>query len=154
MEDEIVMNDRELRRIVVPNFKPPQSLQEIESVDGLKIEGRVSLELSQIKAILFNGINGHSIGQNKMMSIISVDDITSGRESYDDIIVKVRMKMGDLLTVLSVELSKDQIEEILKIGLRCQFGSNIESVRVVSFYHSLKKYDLEVVFKERCGYED
>jgi len=84
-----------------------------------------------------------------MMSITSIDDITSGRGSYSDTIIKVRMKMGDLNTVVSIELSNEQLEEIVRIGLRTQFGANVESVKVISLYHGLKKYELEVTFKGR-----
>jgi hypothetical protein len=149
MEDEIVMNDKQLQGICVPSFSPPCSLNDDVSVEPLTITGVVDADEQLLKFLLFNGISTHAIGQNKMMSITSIDDITSGRGSYSDTIIKVRMKMGDLNTVVSIELSNEQLEEIVKIGLRTQFGANVESVRVISLYHGLKKYELEVTFKGR-----
>ena len=150
MEDEITMIDRELRQIIVPSFSPPCSLNDdAASVKPLMITGLVNADEELMKWLLFNGISSHAIGQNKMMTIISIDDITSGRGSYSDTILKVKMQMGDLKTVVSIELSNEQLEEIIKIGLRTQFGANVESVKVISLYHGLKKYELEVTFKGR-----
>ena len=149
MEDEITMIDQELMKIVAPSFSPPCSLNDDASVEPLTITGVVNADEQLLKFLLFNGISTHAIGQNKMMSITSIDDITSGRGSYSDTIIKVRMKMGDLNTVVSIELSNEQLEEIVRIGLRTQFGANVESVKVISLYHGLKKYELEVTFKGR-----
>lgn len=150
MEDEIVMNDRQLRQIVAPSFSPPNNLSDPDVyVEPLIITSEINADDRLMKNILFIGINGHPLGQNKMMNIISVDDISSGRISWDEVIVRVQMEMGDIKTVLSIELSKEQLQEILKIGLRTQFGSSVDSVRVISMYHSLRKYDLEVTFKGR-----
>jgi len=149
MDDEIVMNDKDLSQICVPSFSPPCSLNDDASVEPLMITGLVNADEELMKWLLFNGISTHAIGQNKMMSITSIDDITSGRGSYSDTIIKVRMKMGDLNTVVSIELSNEQLEEIVRIGLRTQFGANVESVKVISLYHGLKKYELEVTFARR-----
>jgi len=149
MEDEIVMNDKQLQGICVPSFSPPCSLNDDVSVEPLTITGVVDADEQLLKFLLFNGISTHAIGQNKMMSISSIDDSSSGRGSYFDTSIKLRMKMGDLNTVVSIELSNEQLEEIVKIGLRTQFGANVESVRVISLYHGLKKYELEVTFKGR-----
>ena len=145
MDDEIVMNDKDLSQICVPSFSPPCSLNDDASVEPLIIKGVVNADEQLLKFLLFNGISTHAIGQNKMMFITSIDDITSGRGSYSDTIIKVRMKMGELNTIVSIELSNEQLEEIVRIGLRTQF----ESVKVISLYHGLKKYDLEVTFKGR-----
>ena len=150
MDDEITMIDRELRQIVAPSFSPPCNLSEdIASVQPLTIKGLVNADEELMKYLLFIGISSHAIGQNKMMSITAIDDITSGRGSYSDTIIKVKMQMGDLKTVVSIELSNDQLEEIIKVGLRSQFGSNVEEVKVVSLYHGLKKFEFEVTFKGR-----
>ena len=150
MEDEITMIDRELRQIVVPSFSPPSSLSEDNVyVEQLTITSEIDADDRLMKSLVFSGINGHPLGQNKMMNIVSVDDISSGRTTYDDVIVRVQMQMGDMKTVVSIELSKEQLQEILKIGLRFQFGPSVEEVKVVSMYHGLKKYDLEVTFKGR-----
>lgn len=150
MEDEIVMNDKELSQICVPSFRPPCSLNDdAETVKPLMITGLVNADEELMKWLLFNGISSHAIGQNKMMTITSIDDITSGRIDFYDTIIKVQMQMGDLKTVVSIELSNEQLEEIIKIGLRTHFGSNVESVKVVSLYHGLKKYELEVTFAGR-----
>lgn len=150
MDDEIVMNDKDLSQIVVPSFSPPFNLNDdAKSVEPLMITGLVNADEELMKWLLFNGISTHAIGQNKMMFITSIDDITSGRGSYSDTIIKVRMKMGELNTIVSIELSNEQLEEIVRIGLRTQFGANVESVKVISLYHGLKKYDLEVTFKGR-----
>ena len=152
MEDEIVMIEKDLARIFVPGFMPPVSLMssaDLEVTKPLMITGIVNADEELMKWLLFNGISTHAIGQNKMMSITSIDDITSGRGSYSDTIIKVRMKMGELNTIVSIELSNEQLEEIIKIGLRTQFGANVESVKVISLYHGLKKYELEVTFKGR-----
>lgn len=148
MEDEIVMNDKQLQGICVPSFSPPCSLNDdAEFVEPLTITGVVNADEELMKWLLFNGISSHAIGQNKMMTITSIDDITSGRGSYSDTILKVKMQMGDLKTVVSIELSNEQLEEILKIGLRNHFGSVVKEVKVVTLYHGLKKYELEVVFE-------
>jgi hypothetical protein len=150
MEDEITMIDRELMKIVAPSFSPPCSLNDDAAyVEPLMITGLVNADEELMKWLLFNGISTHAIGQNKMMSITSIDDITSGRGSYSNTIIKVKMQMGDLKTVVSIELSNEQLEEIIKIGLRTQFGPNVEAVKVVTLYHGLKKYELEVTFKGR-----
>ena len=152
MEDEIVMIEKDLARIFVPGFMPPVSLMssaDLEVTKPLMITGIVNADEELMKWLLFNGISSHAIGQNKMMSITSIDDITSGRGSYSDTILKVKMQMGDLKTVVSIELSNEQLEEIIKIGLRTQFGANVESVKVISLYHGLKKYELEVTFAGR-----
>jgi hypothetical protein len=154
MDDEIIMHEEDLKKICVPSFKAPKSLNNCSDLGNLKITGDIALNYEQIKIVFFEGITRHRIGKNKMMSILSVDDITSGRVKKDDAILKVQVKMDDLLTSLSIEFSKDQIEEILEIGLRNQFGSNVESVKVINFIHDLKKYELMVTFKERCGHED
>jgi hypothetical protein len=154
MDDEIVMIEKDLARIFVPGFMPPISLMssgdfDIKPVEPLMITGLVNADEELMKWLLFNGISSHAIGQNKMMTIISIDDITSGRGSYSDTILKVKMQMGDLKTVVSIELSNEQLEEIIKIGLRTHFGANVEAVKVISLYHGLKKYELEVTFKGR-----
>lgn len=150
MEDEITMIDRELQSIVAPSFSPPSSLLEDNVyVEQLVITSEINADDCLMKSLVFIGINGHPLGQNKMMNIISVDDITCGRVSYDEVIVRVQMEMGDIKTVLSIELSKEQLQEILKIGLRTQFGPSVDSVKMVSMYHSLKKYEIEVTFKGR-----
>ena len=150
MEDEITMIDRELRQIVAPSFSPPSSLSEDNVyVEQLTITSEINADDRLMKSLVFIGINGHALGQSKMMNIICVDDISSGRISYDDAIIRVQMEMGDIKTVVSIELSREQIQEILKIGLRSQFGPSVEAVKVISMYHSLKKYDLEVTFKGR-----
>lgn len=152
MEDEIVMIEKDLARIFVPGFMPPVSLMssaDLEVTKPLMITGIVNADEELMKWLLFNGISSHAIGQNKMMSITSIDDITSGRGSYSDTILKVKMQMGDLKTVVSIELSNEQLEEIIKIGLRTHFGANVESVKVISLYHGLKKYELEVTFAGR-----
>lgn len=150
MEDEIVMSERQLRQIVVPTFSTPSELEDdAELKELLTITSDINADDRLIKALIFTGFNGHPLQQNKMMNIISVDDISCGRISWDEVIVRVQMEMGDIKTVLSIELSKEQLQEILKIGLRSQFGPSVDSVKVVSMYHSLKKYDLEVTFKGR-----
>jgi predicted transcriptional regulator len=118
-------------------------------VEPLTLTSEINADDALMRRLVFIGINGHALGQSNMMTIISVDDIGYGRLSHDDSIIRVKMEMGDLKTVLSIELSKEQLQEILKIGLRSQFGPNVDSVRVVSMYHSLKKYDLEVTFVGR-----
>lgn len=152
MDDEIVMIEKDLANIFVPGFMPPVSLMssgdfDIQPVKPLTITGLVNADEELMKWLMFNGIVSHAIGQNKMMSITAIDDITSGRGLYSDTILKVRMKMGDLNTVVSIELSNEQLEEILKIGLRNHFGSVVKEVKVVSLYHGLKKYELQVVFE-------
>lgn len=150
MDDEIVMNDNDLSQICVPSFSPPCSLNDdAASVEPIMITGLVNADEELMKWMLFIGIGSHAIGQNKMMTITSIDDITSGRGAYSDTIIKVKMQMGDLKTVVSIELTNEQLEEIIKIGLRTQFGPNVESVKVISLYHGLKKYELEVTFKGR-----
>jgi len=156
MDDEITMIDRELRQIVVPSFSPPVSLMssgdfDIQPVKPLMITGLVDADEELMKWLLFNGIMSHAIGKNSMMSITSIDDITSGRGLYtgSDAILKVGMKMGNINTVVSIELSNEQLEEIIKIGLRTQFGANVEAVKVISLYHGLKKYEFEVTFVGR-----
>ena len=149
MDDEITMIEQELQNIVAPSFSPPCSLNDDASVEPLTIKGLVNADEDLMKWLLFIGISSHAIGQNKMMTITSIDDIQSGRIDFYDTIIKVQMQMGDLKTVVSIELSNEQLEEIIKIGLRNHFGSNIEAVKVVSLYHGLKKYELEVTFKGR-----
>lgn len=150
MDDEIVMNDKDLSQICVPSFSPPCSLNDDAApVKPLTIKGLVNADEDLMKWLLFIGISSHAIGQNKMMTITSIDDIQSGRIDFYDTIIKVQMQMGDLKTVVSIELSNEQLEEIIKIGLRNHFGSNIEAVKVISLYHGLKKYELEVTFKGR-----
>jgi hypothetical protein len=152
MDDEIAMVEKDLANIFVPGFMPPVSLMssgDKDSVKPLMITGLVDADEELMKWLLFNGISSHAIGQNKMMSITSIDDITSGRGSYSDTILKVKMQMGNLKTVVSIELSNEQLEEIIKIGLRTQFGANVEAVKVISLYHGLKKYELEVTFVGR-----
>ena len=150
MDDEITMIEQELQNIVVPSFSPPCNLSEdIAPMELLTITSEINADDRLMKNLVFIGIVGHPLGQNKMMNIISVDDISCGRVSYNEVIVRVRMEMGDIKTVLSIELSKEQLQEILKIGLRTQFGPSVDSVKMGSMYHSLKKYEIEVTFKGR-----
>ena len=54
MDDEIVMNDKDLSQICVPSFSPPCSLNDDASVEPLIIKGVVNADEQLLKFLLFD----------------------------------------------------------------------------------------------------
>jgi hypothetical protein len=60
------------------------------------------------------------------------------------------MSMGDLNTSVSIEVTKAQLEQVLKLGMQVQFGSMINDVKILSMSHYDGLFDLGISIKGKA----
>lgn len=142
MEDEIVMTENQLKAICVPRYQMPEELTD----ESEEIRAVFHLSWPQVSKFAEKGMAAIPEGRNPMMKITKISSLTSGR-TYGESIIRAEMSMGNLNTSVSIEVSKIQLEQIIKLGMQVQFGAMVNDVKILSMSHYDGLFDLGISIK-------
>lgn len=139
MDEELMLSERELMSISVPSFGVPDVLKQSAI--------RFSWESVNFNSIVLSGISAIPAGSNPMVEITNVHSVMFFRgESF---VLKVDMKMNELKSSASIEVTQKQLESIVKKALAVQYGDFIVDTKLIKLDHATNVFCFEVIFKER-----
>lgn len=139
MDEDLMLSEKELMSISVPSFGVPDVLKQNTI--------RFSWESTNFNSIVLSGISAIPAGSNPMVEIINVHSVMFYRG--ENFVIKVDMKMNELRSSASIEVTQKQLESIVKKALAVQYGDFIVDTKLIKLDHSTNVFCFEVIFKER-----
>lgn len=139
MDEELMLSERELMSISVPSFGVPDVLRQSTI--------RFSWESANFNSIVLSGISAIPAGSNPMVEITNVHSVMFYRG--ENFVLKVDMRMNELKSSASIEVTQKQLEQIVKKALSVQYGDFIVDTKLIKLDHNANVFCFEVIFKER-----
>lgn len=139
MDEDLMLSEKELMSISVPSFNVPDVLK--QSII------RFSWESVNFNSIVLSGISAIPAGSNPMVEITNVHSVMFYRG--ENFVIKVDMRMNELKSSASIEVTQKQLESIVKKALSVQYGDFIVDTKLIKLDHNANVFCFEVVFKER-----